>query len=282
MPKVGIITDSTATIPKELQDELDIRVLPQILIWGEENLLDGVDIAPDEFYRRLEAADVSPTSSQVTIPMFKEAFEEFVQNDTPVLAILISEGLSGTMSSAAQAKAMFPDAKIELVDSRTTAMALGFQVLAAARASRNGHTFEELVEDTREAARNSGVYFVVDTLDYLHRGGRIGGAAHLFGSALKMKPILKIEDGQVTSFEKIRTRAKAHARLLEIIEGELEGRSGIHLAALHANARDEAQLLLDHIQLRFDVKEALMTEVSPVVGTHAGPGTVGLAYWAED
>jgi len=281
MPKVGIITDSTATIPKELQDEFDIRVLPQILIWDEENLLDGVDISPDEFYRRLEESDVSPTSSQVTIPMFQKAFEEFVSTDTPVLAILISEGLSGTMSSAVQAKAMFPGAKIELVDSRTTAMALGFQVLAAARAALNGHTFEELVEQTRDTARNSGVYFVVDTLDYLHRGGRIGGAAHLFGSALKMKPILKIEDGQVTSFEKIRTRAKAHARLLEIIEGELEGRTGIHLAALHANAREEAQLLLDHIQLRFNVKEALMTEVSPVVGTHAGPGTVGLAYWTE-
>ena len=281
LPKIGIITDSTANIPEGLRSAYDIRVLPQILIWNGENMYDGVDISPEEFYNRLAASEESPTSSQVTIPMFKEAFKEFVEQDIPVLAILISDRLSGTISSATQAKAMFPDAKIELIDSRTTAMGLGFQVLAAARAALNGHTFEEIVAESRKGTEHSGVYFVVDTLDYLHRGGRIGGAAHLFGSALKMKPILKIEDGQVTSFEKIRTKLKAQARLLEIVEAELEGRSGIHLAALHANAEQEARMLLDHIQMHFDVVEALMTEVSPVVGTHAGPGTVGLAYWTE-
>jgi len=281
MARMGIVTDSTATIPEDLREEYDIRVLPQILIWGEENLLDGVDISVEEFYTRLSSSEESPTTSQVTIAAFQEVFEEFASQDIPVLAILLSEKLSGTISSATQAKAMLPDAQIELVDSRTTAMSLGFQVLAAARASRNGHTYQQVVEQARKAVAYSNVYFVVDTLDYLHRGGRIGGAAHLFGTALKMKPLLTLEDGQVTSYEKIRTKAKAQSRLLEIIENELEGRQGIHIAALHADAEDEAKMLLEQLQSRFNFAEVVIGPVSPVVGAHTGPGTVGIAYWTE-
>jgi len=281
MTKIAIITDSTATIPEDLRAEYDIRVMPQILIWGEENLLDGIDISTDEFYRRLAASDESPTTSQVTIAAFKDVFEEYIEQDIPVLAVLLSERLSGTISSAVQAKAMFPAAKIELVDSRMTAMALGFQVLGAARASMNGHTYQEVVDKARKSIAYSNVYFVVDTLDYLHRGGRIGGAAHLFGTALKMKPLLTLEDGQVTSIEKIRTKAKAISRMLEIVEEELKGRTGIHVAALHADAEEEARMLLDELNLRFDFEESIIAPVSPVVGTHTGPGTVGIAYYTE-
>jgi DegV family protein with EDD domain len=209
---------------------------------------------------------------------FKEMFEPLVAEGTPIIAILISKELSGTLQSAIQAKGMFPDAMIELVDSRSTAMELGFQVLATARATEDGKSFDEIVAIARDACNHTGVYFVVDTLEYLHRGGRIGGASRLIGTALNMKPLLHIADGRVESFEKVRTKNKAIARMLDVIEERVKGKPNLRLAALHAAAEQEAIELLEAAKKRFNPIEAIITEVSPVVGTHVGPGTVGLAF----
>lgn len=278
MPDFAIVTDSTAYIPQDLIDKFDIKVAPQVLIWGETSYLDGVDIQPDEFYQRLKESDIHPTTSQATVASFHSIFEPIVTQGIPILTIVISEKLSGTLQSAKQAKEMFPDATIELIDSRSTAMAMGFQVLAAARARESGASFEEAIEIARQARDRTGVFFVVDTLEYLHRGGRIGGASKLFGTALNIKPLLHIDDGRVESFEKVRTKSKAIERMLEVVEERLDGEKLVRIAALHVAAESEAAEVLEKAKQRFDPGESMIAVVSPVVGNHAGPGTVGIVY----
>jgi DegV family protein with EDD domain len=278
MPRIGIITDSSAYIPSDLVNKYDIKVAPLISIWGEEELEDGVDIMPDEFYARLEESDIHPKTSQATIRYFEDLFRPLVEQGTPILTIVISDKLSGTLSSAQQAKAMFPDATIELVNSNTTAMALGFQVLAAARAVEAGGSFEDVVELAKGAKDHTGVYFVVDTLEYLHRGGRIGGASKLFGSALNIKPILYVHEGQVESLDKVRTKGKAITSLLEILDEKLVGKPNLRISTLHAGVEQEAADLLELAQERWSPIEGYVTPVSPAIGTHVGPGTVGICY----
>ena len=278
MPDFAIVTDSTAYIPQDLIDKFDIKVAPQVLIWGETSYLDGVDIQPEEFYQRLQESDVHPTTSQATVASFHSIFEPIVAQGTPILTIVISEKLSGTLQSAKQAKEMFPDATIALIDSRSTAMAMGFQVLAVARARQSGASFEEAIEIARRAREHTGVFFVVDTLEYLHRGGRIGGASKLFGTALNIKPLLHIDDGRVESFEKVRTKSKAIDRMLEVVEEKLKGQGIVRIAALHVAAESEAAEVLEKAKERFHPSEAMIAVVSPVVGNHAGPGTVGIVY----
>jgi DegV family protein with EDD domain len=276
--RIAIVTDSTACIPESFIDQYDIKVAPQILLWKGETLLDGVDITPDEFYTRLRTTDVMPTTSQATVRSFHEIFKPLVAEGAKILSIVLSAKLSGTLLSAEQAKGEYPGATIELVDSETTAMALGFQVLAAARAATEGKSFEEVVELARDAKRHTGVMFVVDTLEFLHRGGRIGGAARLFGTALNMKPLLEIRNAQVDTVEKIRTKSKAFARLLDLIEERIGDKKPVRLAALHAQAEEDAHYLLEEASRRCSPVESMMTPVSPVVGNHAGPGTVGLVF----
>lgn len=222
-----------------------------------------------------------PTTSQATIGAFKQVFEPLVEEGRPILAILVSGKLSGTIQSAEQAKVEFPEAKIVIVDSEAAAMALGFQVLAAARGAREGKSFEQVVEIARQAKRRTGVLLVVDTLEFLHRGGRIGGASRLLGTALSMKPVLELQDGVLEMVEKVRTRSKAQARLLDILEERIDGRPNLRLAVLHAAAEQQARDLLEVAANRLSPIETVFSEVSPVVGTHVGPGTLGLCYSVE-
>jgi DegV family protein with EDD domain len=281
MSRIAIVTDSTAYIPKDLVDRYEIAVAPQLSIWGETTYLDGIDIQPSEFYERLKTAKVMPTTSQATVAYFHKIFEPLVEEGRPIITITISEKLSGTLQSAQQAKEMLPGGKIELIDSGSAAMECGFQVLAAARAAEAGKSFEEVVALAREAKDHTGVYFVVDTLEFLHRGGRIGGAQRLIGTALSMKPILVVANGQIEPFETVRTKKKAFERLLDIIEGEVTGKPNLRLASLHAAADEDARYLLEEASRRLNPIERVISEVSPVVGTHVGPGTVGLAFSTE-
>jgi DegV family protein with EDD domain len=281
MTKIAFVVDSTAYIPPNQVQQFDIKVIPQVLIWDNETMLDGVDIQPTAFYERLRESKTMPTTSQATIGAFKEVFEPLVNEGRPILAILVSDKLSGTIQSAEQAKADFPDAKIVIIDSEAAAMALGFQVLAAARGAREGKSFEEVTEIARQAKHQTGVLLVVDTLEFLHRGGRIGGASRLLGTALSMKPVLELQDGVLDVVEKVRTRSKAQARLLEILEERIDGRPNLRLAVLHAAAEQQARELLETAANRLNPVETVFSEVSPVVGTHVGPGTLGLCYSVE-
>ena len=278
MSEIAIVTDSLSSVPANFVEQYNIKVVPQVLIWGEEIFLDGVDITPSEFYGRLKTADKMPSTSPATPASFVEVYEPLVAAGIPIITIVGSSELTATINSAEQAKATFPHSTIEIVDSLDVAMSLGFQVLAVARAIEEGKSFEEVVAIARTARNYTGVMFVVESLEFLHRGGRIGGASRLLGTALGLKPLLELRDGNVEPLENVRTKAKARARMLDLIEERVAGQSNIRLAGLHAAAEEEAQKLLKEAEKRLHPVETLFTEVSPVIGTHTGPGVVGLAF----
>ncbi len=281
MSKVAIVTDSTANIPEAMLQGLPLHALPLHVIWGENNYADGIDITPTEFYTRLQTAKTMPTTSQVTPGAFRDLYSRLLEEGYEILSLHISAKLSGTLDSAQQAVQFFPGAKISLVDSESTSMAMGFLALAVARAAQQGATLTECTQLAQHARTNINVYFVPSTLEFLHRGGRIGGAAALVGTALNLKPILTLRDGRVEAIERVRTMSKALDRMMEHVSTSIDGRRPVRLAAIHAKSPDEAAQLLERARQNFSVSEvsdALCAEVSPVIGTHTGPGTVGLAF----
>lgn len=265
MSKVMVVTDSTSNIPLELLDGNPIRVLPLQLIWDEEILRDGVDISPTEFYTRLKTAKVIPTTSQTTPEEFKQSYSKLIEEGYEILSIHISSKLSGTLDSAIQAKRSFPTAKIELVDSLSTSMAMGFQVLAAARVAAAGGSLRDCKTVAEHARELTGVYFALNTLEFLQRGGRIGGAAAFLGTVLNLKPLLEIRDGQIEAVERVRTLSKTLDRLLDLVEAKLEKEPGpVRLCAIHGNSFEEANLLLNKAIKRFSSSLVRETAISDV------------------
>lgn len=282
MSKIAVVTDSTTYMPPELVKKHNISIAPQVLIWGDKTYKDGVDIQSGEFFTRLKTTKVMPTTSQVAVISFQEIFQDLVDKGFEVLALLVSSKLSGTVQSAVQARDLMGSGrdKVNVVDSQSVAMALGFQALAVARAIEAGASLREAIALAEKSHEYTGVFFAVDTLEFLHRGGRIGGAQRFIGSALNLKPILAIQDGRVEGIERIRTKSKAQDRVLELCIEKVNRRSPVRLATLHANAAEDAKALLTRAEQALNPIESIFTEVSPTVGTHAGPGTVGLAFMA--
>jgi DegV family protein with EDD domain len=281
MPKIALVTDSTASIPQELVKDYNFIVAPQILIWGKENFEDGVNITPSEFYTRLNKTTVMPTTTQVTVAKFQEIYQSLLAEDYQILTIVISAKLSGTLNSALQARTMMPaDAPIEIIDSNSTAMAMGFHLLTVGRAIKQGASFPECVALAQKAKEHTGIFFAVDTLEFLHRGGRIGGATRFLGTMLNFKPILELRDGRVEPIERVRTRGKSLSRIVELTVEKIGTRTPVRLSALHANAPEDAKLVLQEAAAKLNPIETVFSEVSPVVGVHAGPGVVGLVYMA--
>jgi DegV family protein with EDD domain len=281
MSKIAIVTDSTAYLPKHLLDQYHIAVGPQILVWDQTTYQDGVDIQPVEFYQRLKTAKVMPSSSQVAIPTFNTIFGNLLDQGYSVLAILISAKLSGTVDSAVQARDAYPQAPIEIVDSFTTGLEMGLHVLAAARAAEAGANLSECKAIAEQAQKHTHLFITFETLEFLHRGGRIGGAQRFLGTALNIKPILEIRGGRLEAVERVRTRSKALTRLIELVEADVAGKKSIRLACMHANAEAEARAVLLQAETRLGAIETILGDVSPVIGVHAGPGTIGLAYMVE-
>lgn len=280
MSTVAIVTDSTAYIPTEMAKQLNIFVVPLILIWGEESFTDGVEMLPEEFYRRMANSKEIPTTSQATVLSMKNAFEDLLVKGFDVLGIFLSSRLSGTVQSALQAREMLPKGqdKIVIIDSLATTMALGWPVLTAARAAAAGENLVGCQKLAEKARDQTSVMFVVETLEYLRRGGRIGGAQAMLGTLLKVKPLLELQDGRIESVERIRTKKHALTRMLDLIEEKIAGRTPVRLATVHANAEAEAIALLETARQRFDPVEYLHSPLSPVIGCHAGPGTLALAF----
>jgi len=282
MGKVAIVCDSTANIPQALVDELDLTIAPLVLIWDNQILQEGVDIPPGEFYSKLANSKSMPSTSQVTPETYKKIFKNLLADGKEVLVLTISSGLSGTMDSAIQAKAEFPGKPIELVDSLSTSMALGFPALLAARAAKKGASLKECKQIAEKACTGTGVFFVVDTLDFLHRGGRIGGAAALVGNAFNLKPILTVNAGKIDSAAKVRTQKKAVEKMMDMVADRLAAAKSCRLSVLHANAPTQSDEIMSALIQRFHPVETVFSEVSPVIGTHTGPGTVGVAFLIED
>jgi DegV family protein with EDD domain len=279
--KVAIVTDSTVNLPDEYLKKYSITVLPQTLIWGNETFRDTIDIQPQEFYERLGKSKNSPTTSQVTPVQFIDAYKKLIDQGYQILTITLSSDLSGTMMSAHQAKELMPDAPIELFDSRSVSLAMGFCVLAAARAAAAGASMEECKAIAKKVKESSGVFFCVDNLVFLHRGGRIGGAARFLGTALGLKPILEVREGKVEATERVRTQRKALERLLELVNQRINGQTGLRIGILEANAPEAGKFLFDEVTSRFKPAEVIQNSVTAVLGCHTGPGTVGIAYQTD-
>ena len=282
MSKVALVTDSTSYIPKELREKYPITVVPQVVIWEGVTYEDDVTMTPDQFYTRLRTAKVMPKTSQVSVVNMHQAFTRLLEQGYDVLGMFISAKLSGTFQSAVVGKDQLSSGKekVELVDTETTAMGMGFQVLAVARAAQDGASLADCRALAEKTRTYTGVYLTVETLEFLHRGGRIGGAQRFLGTALNLKPILEITGGRIEPVERVRTRGKALDRVVEIVAEKCAGKSPVRIATLHADSPADAKLMLDKIAPMLNPVESVLAAVSPAVGAHAGPGTVGLAYMA--
>jgi DegV family protein with EDD domain len=282
MSKVALVTDSTSYIPKEIREKYPITVVPQVVIWEGVSYEDDVTMTTDQFYSRLRTAKVMPTTSQVSVVNMHKAFSMLLEQGYDVLGMFLSAKLSGTFQSAVLGRDQLTSGKekVEIVDTETTAMALGFQVLAAARAAVEGASLTNCKALAEKSRAYTGVYLTVETLEFLHRGGRIGGAQRFLGTALNLKPILVVEGGRVEPVERVRTRSKALDRVVEIVAEKCAGKTPVRMATLHADSPKDAQYLMEKIVPLVNPVETVLAAVSPAVGANTGPGTVGLAYMA--
>jgi DegV family protein with EDD domain len=273
---IKIVTDSTADIPAEVRAELGIEMVPLKVHFGNETYLDGVDLTPEAFFEKLASYHALPTTSQPSPVEFAEKYKKLAQDkDTQIISVHLSSMFSGTYQSALLAKSMIDDqADITVVDSKSASYGFGMLVVAAAKAAQEGKTKEEILEMIRTMRQNTSLYFLVDTLDYLQKGGRIGKAAALVGSLLNIKPILSIsQEGEVYSVDKVRGQKKAMARIVELIDRDVAGKP-IHLTIAHADALEQAHELHQLLKNHFQIESMHYTNIGPVIGTHAGPGTV--------
>lgn len=281
MSNIAIITDSSAFLPDDVVQQLGIHVIPLRVMWGEETFLDNVEIKPDEFYRRLRELPIHPTTTQPNPEDFLALYQKAAPGHDGIVAPLISSELSGTVSSALTAAEEFKTVPVRVVDSRLTSMGLGLAVLAAARAAAAGKSLDEVEQAATAVCSKVKILFVVDTLEYLHRGGRIGGAAKFLGTALGLKPLLHLNEGRVDALEKIRTKRKAIDRMLELGHEYAAGKP-VRASVVHANAPDEAEELRGIVEKQFDCLELHVAQLAPAIAAHAGPGTLGIAICPED
>ena len=278
--KVAIVTDSTAYLPEEYLKQYNITVTPLSVIWGNNVYRDGIDILPEEFYKRLADSKVMPTTSQVTPAVMQSTFQSLLEQGYDVLGIFVSSKISGTFQSAVQALELITGAekKIALVDSLWATMAMGLPVLTAARAAQAGENLSKCQKVAENACAHSGVLFVMETLEFMRRGGRIGGAQALLGSVLNIKPILEMRDGRIEAVDKVRTKQKAIQRSVEVVAERVKGKTPIRIAVTHANSEVDALSLLESARAELNPIETFCCALSPVIGTHTGLGTVALNY----
>jgi len=277
MKKIGFITDSTAYLDKDYAQKHNIKVVPLNLHWGEELYKDNVNITPEDFYSRLAKADALPTTSQPSAGEFLEAYEEMAKQADELVVPLISSGISGTVDSAMMAAKEFQKVPVHVVDSKTTSAGLSLLVKAMVIAAESGLQVDEVLGLAERIVQDERIFFVVDTLKYLHMGGRIGGASAFLGSALDLKPILTLtEEGKIDALEKVRTKKKAVKRLIELAVEKAGGKPA-HVAVIHAEARTEAESLKTELEAQINCLDCEIYIISPVIGTHTGPGALAVA-----
>jgi DegV family protein with EDD domain len=279
--RIAVVTDSSAYIPKQALGDLNIPVIPVWLIWGDERFRDGVDIDPPTFYRRLRESQVFPTTSQPSAGEFEHFFRQVGAEADAIVGVFITSKLSGTVASAQVAQMELPELNIRIVDSLSVSMGLGFVALAAARAAAAGRSLDEVVGVAEEMRDRMHLLFVVDTLEYLHRGGRIGGAKWLLGTALNIKPLLHFVDGTIEPLVQVRTKRKAVARMLDVVEERLGGRRMAEASVVDANSPEEGDAVAEQVKERFGISTVYRTVLSPAIGTHGGPGTLAIGFYAE-
>jgi DegV family protein with EDD domain len=276
---VAIVTDSTADLPPQLAEARSVTVVPLTLNFDGRSLLDGADITPAEFYRKLPYVTVHPTTSQPSPGSFAETYKTLLKDHGAVVSIHISEKLSGTVASARQAADMIDPKRIHVIDSELVSMSLGLVTLAASALAAEGAEAETIEAKVLAMRPNIQTYFSVATLEFLRRGGRIGRASALLGSVLQVKPVLCIRDGLVTPLERVRTFERALNRIVELTR-QVDGGKGVCIIVGHADAEADAERVSRELE---PIAETLMIQpLGPVVGAHAGPGVVGVGCYPAD
>jgi DegV family protein with EDD domain len=279
---IKIVTDSTSYLPHDVIEEFDIRIVPLNVHFGEDRVFqEGVNLTNEEFYAMLAEAPELPTTSQPSPGQFRDVFAELTEAGHDVLCIVVSSKLSGTYQSALDARRMLPDANIVIIDSYYVAAALGLMVVTAAEMAADGHSMDEIVARVEQMRRDMKLYFVVDTLEYLQRGGRIGAAAALVGTLLKVKPILTLDEGIVKPLDKVRSKRKAIQRLLAELESHASPGQPVQAIVMHAQVPEEVRELETEMRRRFNCQRTIFGEAGSVVGVHAGPGVLGAAICPE-
>ncbi len=272
---VRIVTDSTADLTPEQQRAAGITVVPLNVHFGDEVFRDHMDLSTDEFFRRLKASPQLPRTSQPSVGAFEEAYRSLRQGGDEIVSVHLSSKVSGTCNSALMAAQSVGEGKIDVVDSLSTSMALGFIALEGAKLARAGRDRQAVAECLRGLVPKARVICVVDTLTYLERGGRIGKARALLGSLLNVKPILQLKDGEVVPLGRARGRPQALNRLVELLERD--GKVS-QLAIMHGAAHTDAEQLRERVASSYPSVDIQLTEIGAVLGTHTGPGVIGFTY----
>ncbi|MDF2814819.1 MAG: hypothetical protein K0Q81_1019 [Paenibacillus sp.] len=280
MANIRILTDSTADIPESVRKEYGIEMVPLKVHFETETYYDAVTIQAEQFYEKLAASSKLPTTSQPSPVDFLEAYkgsEEAVASDEAVIAITLSAAMSGTYQSAVLAKSLLDEQlDVTVIDSKSASYGIGMLVVAAAKAAQEGKSKTEIVELVQKLRAGTKIYFLVDTLEYLQKGGRIGKASAVLGSLLNIKPILTIDgEGQVAPVDKVRGQKKAIARIIELLKEEF-GDSEIVATVAQAKASESAQQFAEQLQGQLNIIHTNFTTIGPVVGTHTGPGALAV------
>lgn len=271
---VRIVTDSTADIPAEMAAELEIAIVPSYVIFGSESYRDGVELTKEQFYERLSAAREIPTTATPPPATYEEVYRRLASETNEIVSIQLAANLSGLYNAASVAAQRVSEARIVIIDSEQVTMGYGLMAVAAAEAARRGATLEEVVSLVEGMKDRSRVLAVLDTLEFLYRGGRVGWARATLGTLMQIKPIIEVQRGDVRLVERARTRARSLARLVDMIQalGPLE-----RAIVLHADAPDRAGQLADRVQALLPEWERLVGQAGVTVASHTGPGAVGIA-----
>ncbi|MCR4401918.1 MAG: DegV family protein [Firmicutes bacterium] len=279
MAKIAVVTDSTADLPPHLYRELGITVVPLFVHFGDEVYRDGVDLSSEEFYAKLASTSVLPRTSQPSPRDFAVVYEQLVSRSDGVVSIHLSSKLSGTYQSAVIAAGELKGAPVRVIDGRLASAATGLLVLEAARMAAAGAGMGEIVARVEELIGITKVFFTVDTLEYLEKNGRIGKATAFLGTLLSIRPLLWMQDGEVAPYEKVRgSRQKILARLVDAVGKHAPADKRLRVAVVHAASPDEASVVKDAVEKELACEETIVTTIGSVIGSHAGPGTIAVAF----
>lgn len=282
MNKVAIVTDSTVAIPPAIAEQQKLNIVPLSVNWDGQTYMDGIDITPHEFYKRLKTSKSLPTTSQPSAGAFAQVYTKLLDEGYDILAMVISSKISGTWDSAIQGAEGLPKDRLVILNSLQASMPLAIMAMMTSDAALKGASLLECKNLATDISERIQTLFVVDTLEFLHKGGRIGAASRFLGTALNLKPILKLQNGAIVPLEKVRTFSKAIKRVFEIAEADLGKQGRVeYLGVLSANSPKLSEEMVATARQRFKIKNEFVSEISPVIGTHSGPGAVGLVYLAE-
>ncbi|MFC4768260.1 DegV family protein [Effusibacillus consociatus] len=281
MTRIAIVTDSTAYLSNDYIETNQITVVPLSVNFGSDTRREGVEIHTREFWDMLPGVKELPTTSQPAVGEFVQAFEKLLQTHDSIIGIFISSGLSGTFNAAKTASGMV-EGDITVIDSKLTSYPLEAMVGEAVTMRDEGKSKEEIIDRIQYIVDNQTAYFIVDSLEHLHKGGRISGVSALVGSLLQVKPVLYVtKEGKLDVFDKVRTRRKALDRILDLFREDKAANAGkpVHLAVIYSNNLDDAKEFQERIGNEFPDVNPELSELGPVIGTHVGPGILAIAYY---